>query len=215
MKLLEIIDTKIDYSSDPKFTVKSSKVGSGNYSDVFDSDEWSVSKMMVNGDYIENPKDPYTFYINYLIENKISTSNPFFPRVYNVHKKITPEHPHLSQYSFQIERLVHLKDLSTESLKSLENITGIKNKSSNKNYIIDNIVHLIGLTFFGIYNDNLSDNENLVEAVSILKDVKKEYYKKSKNNCYFDLHKNNFMARIGNTGPQLVFTDPFLGNEEL
>ena len=170
MKLLEIIDTKIDYGSEKEFPVKSSKIGSGEYSDVYPNDEWSVDKLMLNKDHKKVPLDPYSFYIDYLIKHKISGSNPFFPRIYNIHKLTKYcEDPKLCQYSYQIEKLFHLSKLGMKSIQSVMNNIGISSNSTNKNLLINNFVFTINLVIDCIYDGKPINNEKFLEAISILK----------------------------------------------
>lgn len=191
-----------------EFPVKSSKIGSGEYSDVYHNDDWSVDKVMLNDDNKEDPVDPYSYYIDYLIKHKISRSNPFFPRIYNVHKISKDcEDPRVCQYSYQIEKLFHLSKLGMKSIQSVINNIGISFNSTNKNLLINNFVFTINLVIEGSYDGKPINNEKFLEAISILKKIMNKYT--FNENIQWDIHANNLMVRLGPTGGQLVFTDPF------
>ena len=215
MKLLEIIDTKIDYSSEKALPINSPEIGSGFYSKVYDNDEWTVKKISMDPDYTYNPNDCYNFYVTYLIEHNISSSNPFFPRIYNIHKNDSTTVAPKSNYSFEIERLFELVDLNKASLKSIFNNIGFYYDRDSTLYAVTHLKDIIkSFVHFGKYNNDEinnigSINEKFLEAISILKKIKEEYEKSHTDTIVWDLGYRNMMARMGKTGTQLVFTDPF------
>ena len=209
MKLLEIIDTKIDYSSEKAFPINSPVIGTGFYSDVFNKDDWSVEKVSKFPDHNEDPVDPYTFYIKYLVDHHISESNPFFPRVYSIQKNSHSSEDN-SQYSFQIEKLLNLDNLNIQSLKSAASMIGLYLDAEHDytGAFVKEIVENIRSYTEGIAKPPLY-NEKFLEAISTLKKIFKQYKTFHKSEMGWDINKNNIMVRLGKTGAQLVFTDPF------
>ena len=184
MKLYEIINLK----DNPNLTrhVDAEFIGGGAYADVHtDPDD----PHMV---YKRTPHfDPYNQYLDWIVTNKASQRNPFFPRVYE--KRDTEHNRHL-----QIEKLTSHKTLSSKELAVMsERLLGRSVETFSE--FADYIDEAAGINTKLI--DELKDPlfKEALRAIAWLS---------NEHGSSVDIHDDNVMIRRGPTGPQLVITDP-------
>lgn len=182
----------------------------GWYSHVVgDKDPHMVNK-------ISHRHDPaYSYFVEYLIKNKIAQDNPHFPRIYDV-SKYTDKNGQ-SKYKWQMERLkitlykyisIDNSAIAKERMRYIGEIyltdTGVKDleysmaKQSNIAYTVNDFCNYI------IDPQYLQDNA-YKDAIKIV-----EKMKQAKHGVFMDLHGNNLMLRFGPYAPQLVIIDPFV-----
>lgn len=209
MKLFEIINPEIVKQPISNLDAPAKKlVNYGFYSNVYDNDEWTVSKEQKWHDDENFPRDGYNFYIDYLIRNNLIGTNPFFPRVYKIKKyQINSK----TYYSYDIERLIPLNEASLIQLKHMYYYLFGREAHRpvfTKEHLLSSIVRSMRGAL--IVNDTKVYNDQFAKAVEIL-NIIMEKIKSSGiiRNVGWDLGRNNFMMRITNNAPQLVITDPF------
>ena len=205
-------------------------IGSGSFGTAYSStrEPGTVTKVVHSTD-LEH--DAYFQYVSMLLKYQRSDSNPYFPKIYDVHPFKEPEG---SRHSFTVE-MERLHDLDTLSPKEVSSI-GDKIFYNYKQLASRTIVNkkryqahrkmswetsearehedvgvLIGLIKktvdirWGPAKKLFSmvKDPDLKKAILLIRKIQNELV-----HSFFDLHVGNFMVRRGPTGPHLVITDP-------
>jgi hypothetical protein len=171
--------------------------------------------------------NPYLKYIS--VAQRYSGANPFLPRVTQMSKQHVdqetwanlqrqagvesePEeyyaHPP-ALLSFRMERLIPIASLDVQQLHALytkafgEELDEKKYRSPMQ--IVDKIEYAVNMATDGEIGPNAP--AQLVGAIRLVMSVLR------KTHSNLDLHSGNMMARMTTGGPQLVLTDPMIGND--
>lgn len=171
--------------------------------------------------------NPYLKYVT--IAQRYSGANPFLPRVSQISKQHVdirtwnrlmkqagvesePEeyykHPP-ALLSFRMERLAPLHKMDADQLHALYN-KAFGEELDQKKYrqpmqIVDAIEDAVNKAADGEITANAPPQ--LVQAIRLIRSIER------KTGSIRDLHSGNMMARMTTGGPQLVITDPMLGND--
>jgi hypothetical protein len=155
-----------------------------------------------------------------LAKNDRFTSNPYFPKIYDIQIKKIPLEPDdpttLYDYvwAVEMERLYEFGDVSDDEAFMLGNRIFYDYKSITKEIIKDEaknnekeilVAHLYNLitTFKPVkYSTSIKDPQ-FKKAILLIRALR------SKNeSMFYDIHSANIMIRRTPAGPQLVITDP-------
>lgn len=148
--------------------------------------------------------DGYFSYIKKIVDDDLASSNPYFPRVYDI-KTFTDSFGE-QRYRIQLEKLISLDDIDEKDLyhlmaRSFPNFKiNFKENKYNLNDTIDDY-----LNNRHKFNTESVD-PHLISALEVINKVIK-----SNPNFSDDLTKDNMMARRTSFGYQLVFVDPISG----
>jgi hypothetical protein len=172
-------------------------------------------------------QNPYLKYIT--IAQRYSGANPFLPRASQISKQHVdintwanlrkeagvesePEeyynHPP-ALLSFKMERLIPLNKLDVDQLYALyykafgEEIDQKKYRRAMQ--VVDAVEDKVNKASEGEITADAS--AQLVAAIRLINSIRK------KTGSHLDLHSGNMMARMTTGGPQLVITDPMVGND--
>lgn len=224
MKLNEIFDIKItdrklskDIDYDKLYDEQNKKLVDaslgGNFKGVGlfgyvkkGGDPFLINKKSHMFTNLEN--DGYFTYIKYIVDNKLSEKNPYFPRVYEI--KTFTDNNQNKRYSIKLETLIDLNDLDEDELYNLINnlfkdadahiaemksATNVKQQKTILFFVLEDLIKSSDLNLY-------SKDELLYDAIKIIRTIK------ASSGFEWDLHAGNMMARRGKTGLQLVITDP-------
>lgn len=207
------------------------EIGSGMFADVFSTSQEPGTVRKISTVPVDNLKqDAYFQYVSMIAKNDRMSSNPYFPKVFNIqvrsfYRKDFTEQQNLGVeyvYATDMERLLPFDTLSSEEARMLGNKIfydfekkdrpGRTGSGSNKYDYRDELTDRIDDTFD---EDFWSGKPSRLATV-----VKDRYYKQalmlikgmiSKNDrMRMDMHSENIMIRRGPGGPQIVITDPVL-----
>lgn len=180
-------------------------VGKGRYSKVTGADDYSVDKT-----YTRKPStkrvDPYPIYIQTIVVNTLSDTNPYFPRV-NV---ITAQ----SKPVYNMERLTPFSELPLETMSGIRDrifsapySAPLKSSQEGAQSIASTLNRAVHSGDYSSLGDPL-----LIKALKVIRkifiDRNSAVQGTSANIFKPDLHSENIMVRLTSTGPQLVLTDP-------
>lgn len=145
--------------------------------------------------------DAYYTYAKTIADNDLASSNPYFPRVYGI--DVVEDKEGNSTNKVKLEHLKPLtslrKDELMQMLPRMFDKSVIATYNIPPNLVYDGVGMLLRDCLYGKIE---AKDENLQEAIEVIKKIMKKY---SYNN---DINKNNVMIRRTQHGYQLVITDP-------
>lgn len=217
---VEHLDATYIDSQDPDLTdeERNPKIRAGYYSHV----KPHPNPHMINK--INTAQDnAYSLFIKFLTNNENAKDNIHFPRIHEI-KKFTKNGNH-SVIQYVMEKLhMTLYDYIRDDLDNLEMLCNIYLKDSIAEKYTELKNDKKKLTLFlrqnysipvpfvqDILNPENIKLESFKEALYILKGFLKQA---TKIGHRVDLHGNNLMVRLTNTGPQIVIIDPVSNNDE-
>lgn len=183
---------------------KDAKYQSGYYGRVYDKNEpHTITKANYVSAYAK--EDPYFQYIKTIVDNKLSESNPFFPRVYNI--RTVEDARGKVKYQIEIEKLKPVHgidvDIMEHLLVTLFEYDDIETAFNISKYgdAYETLATAVELTC----QSSIKSKEPLLnDACKVIRDIKKT------GRFLYDLHSANIMVRLSPT-PQLVIIDPLKG----
>ena len=207
------------------------EIGHGMFADVFSTPQEPGTVRKISTTPVDNPEhDAYFQYVSMIAKNDRMSSNPYFPKIFNIqvrsfYRKDFAGKENLGvEYVFAVdlERLLPFSSISSEEARMLGNKMfydferrhrpGRAVSGAQKVNYRDKLTDRIDDTF---EEDYWSDKPSRLATV-----VKDRYYKQalmlikgmiSKNDrMRMDMHSENIMIRRGPGGPQIVITDPVL-----
>ena len=164
--------------------------------------------------------DAYFKYVSALAKNDRITSNPYFPKIYNV--TVKQDEKGLSRYAVEMEALLDFSTLSVEEMQMLGDRMFFNFEPMLKHY-------RARMTELGVKDAKLTDHKTLqfallkalenlftynTKAITYIKDPKLKAAMLilsslvKKDRVAPDIHDGNLMIRRGPGGPQIVITDP-------
>lgn len=206
MKLYELITTTktqgkhdgvFDHSVERNNHEKFEKSGGGYYAHV----EKSNDPHMINKQThysLPVQKDSYLFYIEEIVDDKLISQNPFFPRIYDIDTTVDNENK--IHYRVEMEQLYHISDISQQELNILYEF--IFRKSPNGDITPFKFAREISVAVDNPDNIPANTNKKFIEAAHIINDIARYIP------AHIDLHAKNMMVRRTPVGYQLVLTDP-------
>ena len=214
------------------------ELGSGRYATAFSTPEepGTVRKIVGPMNEREFREDAYFKYIQMMAKNDRFTSNPYFPRIYDVQVKKFPLEPNdpttFYDYAYAVD-MERLHPITTRADLSPEEARMLGNKMFNDweriaaEHIKDHTIERdrgkkvnwdqVLISFMYEFFDNsfrpkkksstIFKDPHLKQAVLLLRSMLRKSRAEG-GPMFFDLHSGNTMIRRGPGGPQLVFTDP-------
>jgi hypothetical protein len=164
--------------------------------------------------YRMGAKDPYDAYINYIIDDNL-TSNPCFPRIYNI-KKITDSDGNVT-HKYTVEKLISGEEVSNEELESVmdriftEEVkadiieyasTDSRGKVRENPEFHDGIASRLNGCLRGFQLNGTIIDENMTKAIIAIRKMVRDGV------GMVDLHSDNLMYRRTKYGVQPVLSDP-------
>jgi hypothetical protein len=205
MKIFEIINTtfKTDYN-DPDS--EDSALDKGHFAYVTpDDDAHLINKINKNPTYHTNhASDPYYAYIKTVADNNLASSNPYFPRIYEINAG-----PGIKT-QYKMEKLQPYTDFTNDEFLNIGKKI-INNFSENYQkrckfagydiYVFTAIKQIIEKS---LNHNDFRDIKDpyLKQALHLIKNIK------IKLDAVYDIKPDNIMIRMSKYGPQLVITDP-------
>lgn len=190
MKLHEIFDPIVNDTVSHRDDIEKMPIGTGYYSHVFNSksDPHMVNKIDKSSDKENN----YWIFVNALLESKIYTHNPHFPRIYSVNSK---------RQTAQVEKLISFKDIDDTLLKHyLENNFTL----DEKNDMTGHDQHALICALLSFKPDiNMIKSPSIKKAISFVYELQDKW-----PDTTIDFGMNNIMYRRIPSGIQLVISDP-------
>lgn len=203
------------------------EIGSGMYATAFSTPEepGTVRKLVGPLDKLEN--DAYFKYVKMLTENDRMSSNPYFPKIFDIqvrrfYRKNFTGKVNLSvkyMYAVDMERLLPFESLSQKEARMLGNKmfydferqtkpiryrAGSGDPSEPRNYF-EGLETMITEVFDDWFRERLLTSikdSRFKQAVMLIRKLETD------ESIAMDIHSENIMIRRGVGGPQIVITDP-------
>lgn len=209
------------------------ELGMGMYATAFSTPQEPGTVRKVTKNPVDDlEKDAYFQYVSLIAKNDRMSSNPYFPKIFNIQvrsfyrKDFTGEENLGVEYVYAVdlERLLPFSSLSNKEARMLGNrifydfekkyrpgrVTSGKSKIDYLGELSDRIEVTFSEDVFNV-------------SPSLLATITKDrYYKQAllliramihKNDSMFeDMHDKNIMIRRGPQGPQIVITDPVMSH---
>lgn len=199
MKILEIIDTK--YTSGPLRGADKEEIGYGAYSDVKKGGgDIEVTK-------VNDGRDGYKTYIDFISQHGLSSKNPYFPRVYEVRSGKGADE---GMTEYEMEELYGLENFLSnrpEFIAYFSNRLFPKDIAVRIGDDLHSFIQMMDNHFYdaghAMRHGAQAPDPQFGEAMKIVAKLSTQH------NLGMDLHSENFMVRLTSVGPQLVITDPF------
>lgn len=178
--------------------------------------------------------DAYYIWVKLCARNNQMSANPYLPRVYVIDDREDENGLRVPRY--QMEKLyaptsdminsdmlmaiasqigVNAATKSTAWVKNIKSFYSTENEMSQDDaYNLErSIKSRIWDTIINAINDGDFDRsqDSLVEAHQLVNYIVQKWQNMNGEGVWEDMHSGNFMIRITNIGPQLVFTDPIAG----
>jgi hypothetical protein len=177
--------------------------------------------------------DAYYIWVKLCARNNQMAQNPFLPRVYVVDEREDENGQRIPRY--QMEKLYppNIEMINSDMLMSIAEQVGVPQNEIDKKlsdpfllgwlatkekdeYEIQKdkefkkiLWNLIIKTVSYEYFDK--NNKELNQAYTMVNYITSSWRTRFESEIWEDMHSGNFMIRITNVGPQLVFTDPIAG----
>ncbi len=220
MKLDEIIDTNImAFRANKPVQSKQytpSEIGNGWYSTVHAiKDPHLVMKKSFGSPLLQG--DAYFQYIQYVVDNKLAESNPYFPRVYDIVLVDSKEDSTHAHYIIKMERLLPWQDITAKEMVTvIEKVVNLKEYGAwyTPEFLetaqVDELYAVIVDTVIKATRGDFSfiADEKLTEAIKVIDMIRMSGEQRAPGRHTWDIGKNNMMFRRIPTGLQLVITDP-------
>lgn len=205
------------------------EIGSGMYAEVFSTSQEPGTVRKISTEPVGNLKhDAYFQYVSMIAKNDRMSSNPYFPKVFDIQVRSFYRKDYSNKvnlgieyvYAADLERLLPFNSLSSEEARIL----------GNKMFYDFEKKYRPGRNVSGAtkinYRDELTDRiddtfDKYIWSSQFATVIKDRYYKqalilikgminKQGSQMQTDMHSENVMIRRGPGGPQIVITDPVL-----
>lgn len=203
MLLNELFDTE-DVSDNELRSRRGGHIGDGFHSGVYTNkdDPHTVIKASHNKSEDEkSTEDGYWFYINTVVEYKLATKNPHFPRVYKIDKK---------NKSCEVERLVSYKDLDDKLLLDYM-FSVIKYDETQYDFVgKGSVAEKANLFVLSMAQSVVTKNYSAIRLPSLKAALQVIGQMEELNpKIILDFSLDNVMFRRTGLGIEVVFSDPF------
>jgi hypothetical protein len=180
------------------------ELGRGSFSIARNSkDPATIKKRQFNDPGLKTEKDVFQDYAQVIYHNKL-WDKIHFPRIYSA-KKLTDKDGK-TLHRWEMEKLLPLDKFAAKDHDALYNLFA-RYVPEDYAMSVNSFLDVMKQSVLSGNTDKV-DDENLARALKWLHQMAKHFSKKYEV-FRIDMRASNIMIRLTNTGPQLVFTDPF------